>query len=205
MPRPLTLGSAIEKNRIASDVTFLVLIEIEVTDMVTGALSETLRFARNNEDVTYMGNVYSKAAFDFSIAESSKETTQVAISVRDPSRTVMKKVDAHEGGLGWRIRIMLVNSEALDQPADIEELVYVMGATAKGYSVEFTLGARNPLGIKFPGRTQWRDRCMWQYKGEECGYSGPLPTCDYTLEGANGCAAHNNTLRFGAFPGLRNR
>jgi len=28
------------------------------------------------------------------------------------------------------------------------------------------------------------------------------PTCDYTLDGPNGCRAHHNTLRFGGFPAL---
>jgi hypothetical protein len=30
-----------------------------------------------------------------------------------------------------------------------------------------------------------------------------MATCDYTLDGANGCRAHDNEINFGAFPALK--
>lgn len=45
--------------------------------------------------------------------------------------------------------------------------------------------------------------CQFQYRSKLCGYSGPLPTCDYTLWGPNGCARHNNIERYGGKPGKR--
>lgn len=33
--------------------------------------------------------------------------------------------------------------------------------------------------------------------------AGGLPSCDLTLRGPNGCAAHNNVINFGGFPGIR--
>lgn len=36
-----------------------------------------------------------------------------------------------------------------------------------------------------------RKSCVWQYKdGINCTYSGDIPTCDLSFEGANGCVAH---------------
>jgi hypothetical protein len=32
--------------------------------------------------------------------------------------------------------------------------------------------------------------------------TGIMPSCDLSLQGPNGCAAHNNTQNFGGFPGL---
>jgi phage-related protein len=32
--------------------------------------------------------------------------------------------------------------------------------------------------------------------------TGGLATCDYTLDGPNGCRAHNNTINFGGFPSI---
>jgi phage-related protein len=38
--------------------------------------------------------------------------------------------------------------------------------------------------------------------GTECGYFGILTSCDHTIDGANGCEVHDNTIRFGAEPGI---
>lgn len=205
MPRPLSLDTVIEKNRVASGVAFLVFMQIEVMSEIDGSLLETLYFVRNNEDITYQGQLYTRSSFTFSITESSESVVDVSLDIRDPTRSVIKKLEDHDGGVGWRIKMMIVNSDALDQDPEYEELVYVMGSSVNGYVASVRLGARNPLGTRFPARGQWRDRCQWIYKSEECGYTGPMPSCDYSLQGDNGCAAHNNTLRFGGFPGIRNR
>lgn len=39
--------------------------------------------------------------------------------------------------------------------------------------------------------------CILEYKGCACGYSGDLPGCDKSWDGANGCVAHGNEERFG--------
>ena len=205
MPRPLSLATVVEKNRVASDVAFIVLVEVDVIDQDTGNLEETLRFARNNEDITYRGFTYQKSAFSFKVGESAEGVPDVTVGFMDPTRVVIRKIDEREGGAGWVMRILMIASNDLTSEPEIEEMVFVMGASINGYQVSFRLGARSPLTMRFPARMQWKDRCQWIYKGEECGYTGGLATCDYSLQGSNGCAAHNNTNRFGGFPGIRNR
>ena len=78
----------------------------------------------------------------------------------------------------------------------------VTGASAKNYDATFTLGAENPVTFRFPRRRQRRDVCQWRYKSAYCGYTGALPTCDFTMNGSNGCIAHANGPRFGAYPGI---
>ncbi len=205
MPRPLSLATVVEKNRVASDVAFIVMAEVDVIDETTGNLDETLYFARNNEDVVYRGNTYVKSHFDFNISESAEGVPDISIGFRDPTREVIRKIDQYSGGTGWVVRLMMIATDDMTRAPEVEELVYVMGTSISGYQIDFRLGARNPLSMRFPARMQWRDRCQWAYKSKECGYDGALATCDYTLQGDNGCAAHNNTLRFGGFPGIRNR
>ncbi len=48
----------------------------------------------------------------------------------------------------------------------------------------------------------WPNFCIWKYKSTQCGYTGALATCTRTLDGTNGCEAHNNQVRFGGFPGI---
>lgn len=205
MPKHLSLKTVVEKNRIASPEPFIMLLEVEVTSRVTGTHVETLYLAHNNEDITYQGNVYQKANFDFSITESAEEIPEVKLNISDPTGSVIEKAEEHAGGVGWKVKMRYVTTANLDQPPEIEELVYVIGSKATAYTCEFTLGARNPLTSRFPRRLQWRNRCSFRYKGEECGYTGAMPSCDFTLNGPNGCKAHNNATRFGALPGIKRR
>lgn len=204
MARHLSLATVIEKNRIASDVAFIMLVEVDVTDGA-GTLVETLYFAKNTEDFSYQGNLYKRCGFNFQITESAQRVEEISLDLRDPSMTVANKLDQYDGGVGWRIRMMLVNTGNVTQPPEAEQSAFVMGSKVKGYGASLTLGSRNPLKTRFPARVQWRDRCAWRYKSTECGYEGGIATCDYSLQGDNGCAAHNNSHRFGGFPGLRNR
>lgn len=47
-----------------------------------------------------------------------------------------------------------------------------------------------------------RDFCRHEYKGPMCKYAGALADCDKTKDGVNGCEVHENTINFGAFPGI---
>jgi len=205
MPKHLSLATVVEKNKIASAVAFVMLVELDIINEVTGAFVKTEYIARNNEDVTYQGNVYKRASFDFDIEETADGIPEVSLNLVDPSGGIMSLAEYHSGGVGWKVRFKYVNTGNITQPPEIEEMVYVVGSKAKKYGIDFTLGARNPLGMRFPRRLQWRDRCAWAYKGRECGYTGVITNCDYTLQGDNGCAIHSNTKRFGAFPGIRAR
>jgi len=90
----------------------------------------------------------------------------------------------------------------------------------------------NIVDVQLPGCSYNIDFCRFRFKGTECSWSltgtgagdgvlfdyyekknaagivikdYPLvspDTCDHTLNGSNGCQAHNNALRFGGFPTL---
>lgn len=199
----LSVATVIEKNKIASDVAFVPCVEIDVRDPVTGNVVETLRLVRNSEDLEYNGHTYAASAFDFNIVEESGAQPDIQVVFKDYSRAVQARMQAYGGGVGFTVRLMVVNAGNLSQPPEGMETFEVVGATAKNYIVTFRLGAENPLTKRFPRRTQTRDRCRWVYKGPECGYTGSLGSCDYSLQGPNGCAAHNNTERFGGFPGIK--
>lgn len=205
MPKQLTLGTVVEKNRIASDVPFILLAEIEVADHITGAYIETIRLARNNRNLTHMGNVYQATSFNFQSEETAEGVPEVTCVFQDQSGAVLERCEAHSGGVGWKVRFKLVSADALDAPAEIEEMVYTLSSKAQNYNVEFTLGASNPLARRFPRNIQWRDKCRWRFKSPECGYTGAALTCDYTLQGDNGCSPKGNTMRFGGLPGIRPR
>jgi phage-related protein len=202
VPKNLSVASVIEKNRVASNIAWVPLIEVDVADPNSGALIETLYFARNPDDIAYNGNTYIASAFDFDLTLAAAQQPQVTVTIHDLTRVVQAQMQAYGGGIGFTVRLIIVNSGNLAQPPEVEEDFTVVSASAQNYDVTFGLGAENPIALRFPRRRQFRDQCQWRYKGTECGYNGGLPSCDFTLNGPNGCTVHDNAARFGAFPGI---
>jgi lambda family phage minor tail protein L len=204
MARHLSLASVIDKNRIASEIAWIALMEVEIVNPDTGLYVETLRVANNPEDVTFAGQTFTKGAFEFDMNHEAGSVPQMEVVAKDYTRTIQARMEAYRGGTGFRVRLMVINSGApsLDPRPDIEEEFIVTKAAANNYVVTFTLGADNPLTRRYPFRYQFKDRCPWRYKGVECGYDGDLKTCDFSLQGDNGCAAHGNARNFGGFPGI---
>jgi hypothetical protein len=203
VPVYTSVASAIDRKKLASDVVYLILLEIDVLDLTTRQVVETLRLVQNDEDYVFQGATYMKAGFDFSITRKQSELPSISLTVADPTQDIQARMHAYQGGVDFPVRLKVI-STASANTVELEENFTIMAANAnsESYMVEFTLGAENPLTLRFPTRLQFRNRCPWRYKGRECGYAGALPTCDFTLNGANGCRAHNNETRFGGFPGI---
>lgn len=202
MSKFLSVASVIEKNKIASDVPFLVCLEVDVYDSTTNDIVETFYLVRNTEDITWQGHVYVAMSFDIEFKSEANAIAPIQLRIFDYTRAVMERMQAYGGGVGSTVRVIVLNAGALDQPAEITEYFSVIGAQAQNYTILWTLGAENILEITFPKRRQMRDRCSWRYKSEQCKYAGTRATCDLTLQGPNGCEAHSNTINFGGFPGI---
>lgn len=205
MATHLSIATVIEKNRIHSVDAFVVLLEIDVINPATNQLVETLYFARNPEDITYQGKLYTKSNFDLQMKHESGSPAEVSINVHDYTRAVQARMQEYGGGIGFDVRFIVINTGNMTQPPEIMEKLKVIGATANNYNVSFKLGAENPLSLRFPRRIQSPDKCSFQFRSPECGYAGWMTTCDYTLQGDNGCVAHGNTPRYGGFVGINSR
>lgn len=204
--KSLSIASVIEKNRLSSDVPFVIALDIEVIDPGTGSVVETLHLVRNTEAIVFNTFTYEPAQFDIELKEEAGAQQTVTLSIKDYSRAVQGRMQAYGGGVGFQVAVMVVNTGNLDQGPENTEFFEVVGANSANYVCSFTLGAENHLSKTFPRRRQTRDFCQWRYKdAETCKYSGTMPSCDLTLYGPNGCQAHGNTIRFGAFPGISSR
>lgn len=201
-----SIATALDKGKLASAVTYTALLEIDVLDVTTREVVETVRYVHNNENYTFKGNLYIAMPFDFSVSRTKNELPQITLTVRDITQDLQARLQEYDGGVDFPVRLFIVSS-ADASAAEIEETFTIQAARSRSetYEIEFDLGTENPLSLRFPVRLQFRNRCFWRYKGTECGYAGPMASCDFTLDGANGCAAHNNTARFGGFPGIRRR
>jgi phage-related protein len=203
--KALSVASVIEKNRLESNIAFLVLVQIEIFDPATYSYPEIVRAVNNDEDITFAGESWTAQPFDIELKYEAGSVPDVTLSVKDFNRVLLGKLETYAGGIGSRVTMIILNSGNLSQGPEVQEVFEIIGSSANDYVVSLKLGAESTLTRLFPGRMQMRDRCSWRYKGPECGYTAGMPTCDLSLQGPNGCAAHSNAVNFGGFPGLVNR
>jgi len=204
MSKNISLASSIEKARLDSAVPYLVLLEIEVRDSNT-LLQNTIRLVRNDEDFEYKGEVFLPTVFDLTYTEEAGRLATASLSMNDYTRAIRQQEELYGGApSGFKVRVMVVNAGTPEAEPEFSLYYAVKSSTASEWVVSWTLGADNILSYAFPINKQYKDRCRHRYKGEDCGYTGTIATCDYTLDGPNGCKAHNNNVhRYGGFPGLR--
>lgn len=198
-----SVATAIEKNRIASDVAFVLMLEIGVLDQ-DGTLVETLRICKNSENVIYRGNEFTASNFQVKLNIETGAEPKLQLTAEDPSGYIRDRMELYGGGIGFPVTMLVINTGNLNQPPEVAETFKVTMASAANYQVTFTMGVDNPIGKRFPNRIQWRDQCGYAYKGPRCKYTGDKPNCDFTYFGANGCKAHNNERNYGGFLGLQN-
>jgi phage-related protein len=202
MPKSLSVISIRDKNAISSVNAWVSLLAVTVKDPLTAQIIETIYLANNTEDLTFQGQIYVATRFDLELKESAGEQATVSVKVLDYTQAIQARLQAYGGIVGSDVKLIIVNAGNLNQPAEIVENFKIIGTSAANYEVTWELGAENALALPFPRRRQFRDRCSFQYKSVECGYVGGLTSCDLSLQGSNGCAAHANSINFGGFPGL---
>lgn len=208
MAKHHSVATVIDKNRIASLEAFIPMMIVDVIDHRDGELVEKLRICRNgNEDVTYRGDFFVSTDFQINQKNEIDRPSEVSLSFFDRTGVITRYMQMYRGGVGFKITLFFVNTGNMDQPPEFQETYSVKTASASSdsYTVSFTLGMENPLALRIPRRTQRKDRCQWRYKGPECKYNGNLQTCDYSLQGSNGCSAHHNEENFGGYPGINAR
>lgn len=203
--RALSVASIIEKNKLASGVPFVLLAKIEIFDSTSQTFVETVYVANNTESVVFAGQTYVAFPFTIELRYEAGAIPDISMSAVDFQKVLLGKLNAYGGATGSRVTIVIANTGNLSAGAEIEEVFEVTSASASEWKITLRLGAESVISRQFPARTQMKDRCSWRYKSAECGYTGGLASCDLSLQGANGCAAHNNTINFGGFPAIQNR
>lgn len=198
MPKNLPAPLVVEKNKLNSDNTWLVLLHVTLTDLTE------FFFVNNNEDITFAGQVYTAIPFQLDITkfESQGRIPTVTLSISNVTRIMQSYLEALNGAVGSSVTITIVNTGHLEEDYTELQLDYTIIATKSNASwVVFSLGAPNPMRQRFPLHQFLAQHCMWvnYYKGAECAYAGALPTCNGSLDD---CKAHSNEHRFGGFPGL---
>ncbi len=204
LPLSLSVAAALDKSKLAGGDAWLALVKITWPD---GSL---LRLVRNVDDVVFdTGDgsgpqTFTAFAWDFAELNETADGSipSWAVKVSNVSGVIESLLQIYGGGVGGNIVVYVVQASRLKREPDLELSFDITGCQADSKWVTFTLGAESPFRIQFGRHNYTADNCCWRYKGPQCGYTGPLPTCSYRLGDANGCRAHANQLRFGGFPGI---
>lgn len=158
--------------------------------------------ARSLSDIVWNGT-YKAAWFEIEAMEedSSSNAPQLSIVFSNLGGMVEDEVLVNNGFPEATVEIYLVNVNCLDQTDPVYSVIMqVQKVTCTRETVTFKLGMSNPLLMAFPGWKFHDSICQYaEFKGELCGYTGVLTTCNRTL---TQCIARSNTERFGAQLGI---
>ena len=189
----------LEKNKIATSSVLMILAEITFNDDA----STVVRLARNNEDITFEGNVYTAFPFEIDTINFEKgRIPSIALRVSNVSRLVQTYLEDTDGAVGSTVRLIVVNSTDYTSDLSDLELTYnIVDSSADAKWVSFTLGMPSPLNKRFPLYKYIANHCNWaaNFKGVECQYAGAETTCTGTL---TRCRELSNSEHFGGFIGL---
>jgi len=206
------------KNALATGSRLVWLYEIEVpTNPPT-----TYRFCNQMEAVTFRSNadgepiVYSPFPITHDTMKEGADGNlpTLALSVSNVSREIGGTLEAYNGLIGQRVKIMLVLMPENQDMAPQDPLKAIlewdfkitsMAATAEGASAQ--LGDISLYEVNVPASRMSKRYCRFQYRDSGCGYMGERPSCDKSLDGPDGCKAHSfdspaHPDRFGGFPGI---
>jgi phage-related protein len=203
MPLILSPGAYIEKNALASDGVWVILLEIYIPQ-----LDDYIRVCSNNEDMTWSSLLWQSFPFQMDeIGDTTKgEIPQFAIKISNIDGVVQSYIEEADGGVGSSVKLMIINTN-IDSTTPELELNFTTRSTGVDSKwATFTLGVESPYTILL-GSRMIRTGCRFTgvnfsqngFKGSRCKYSGWETECNKTL---TRCRELRNTLNFGGFPGI---
>jgi Domain of unknown function (DUF1833) len=198
----LSLAAQADKGKLASGDAWLMLCEVIWN-------GQYIRVVRNTDSVTFDAGdglgpqTYQPFNFDLVIERNGNgQLPSIQLKCSNVMGLMEGLIQEYAGAVGAVCNLYFVNTANPSGEGCIALSTTILQTNPTDATVNFTLGAPKPQLALFPRFMYRADFCMWPYKSEWCGYTGDLPNCDLTYNGADGCVAHGNQQRFGAFPGI---
>lgn len=188
-----SLPGIIEKNKIANDLPWLLLVEVRHK-----SLEQPIRLARNTEDVAWNGNVWYRFPLEIdSITQDGKEVPALNLKVSNVSGMIQTYIQKYGGFVDADVTLYVVHAAHLDNP--IAEFSITLSNSVTQYNeqwITFSLTSDKDFAWQFPPNKYNRDFCRWKFKSVRCGYAGDADACNGTL------AMCRIPVRFGGEPGV---
>lgn len=209
----LSVMANTERHKIASGEPWLLLMDIEWPGTPTpGVTQQHVRLVRNVDPVTFDANdgngpqVYEP--FNFQMGDlkvgSDGSVPESEIQASNVMRTLESLIEQYSGVVGANLYLYALNTANPSGEPDLTLQFTIKQSVSDAKLVHFKCGASSPMRRLFPIYKYFPNACQWQYMSPQCGYTGTMPTCSKTIDGATGCAAHfpGQPLRALAFPGI---
>ena len=224
----LSVAANIERHKLSSNEPFLLLMQIQYPGSADPtAEQQYIRLVRDTDSIMFDagdGNgpqLYTP--FNFELGEIGISTNSSVPTLDLKASNIMRALqgvlEQYSGIVGGNVTLFAVSTANPAGEADLSMNFTVTQTTSDPKQVTIKLGASSPMRRLFPLFMYRPNYCMWQYNspalqaqaaanpsfrnpGKQCGYSGSLTGCTKTIDGDNGCQAHNNVLRFGGHPGV---
>lgn len=192
MRMDLSTAAIIEKNKVATDGVFLLLLTIAYKD------EEPIRLVFNTEKITFKGNTYYPYNFQLSsVKQNSTELPTATLTVGNITGTIQRILDLYNGAGGAKVNVSVINTNISDEILDEENFV-IVSATTKKDTIDIKLGCGITLDKRFPSYRIMKDWCPFKFKGTECGCTNAqFASCGKSL---TDCRKRGNSKRFGGCP-----
>ena len=169
----------IEKNKLASDAPFLVLVK-----MVHSELTEPICLVRNTESITWDGQEWQAYPMNFDINTIDGQTEpQLSWTVSNCAGTLQQYIQKFKGFTDAEVTIYVVHANMLDNTEPLQAFEFTVTTTQYDEEwVTFILGASPETVVKFPTHIYMAHYCPYRFKSVRCGYAGGKEPCNNTLE-----------------------
>lgn len=207
----LSLATVNSINSFSPDDAWVIALKIHVRSNISGEIVSEIRVSNDTQKLTILGEVYEPMAFDIEFKSAQNELPSMDVTLQDQGEIVGPFMLRYGGAVGSEVDVMIVRAtiETETTPTvtytepELIEFFTVLESGYKDLVASWKCGTENPLRKMFPMRKQDDDQCSFRYKDPgTCGYAGNMPSCDLSLDGPNGCRAHNNVANNGSFPGI---
>jgi phage-related protein len=193
----LTNDAIIEKNKLDSK-------NVEIFFLQVTYEGEIRRVCLNNEDITWNGELWTKAKFSLRGLTETKDSTvpSVSLAFKDLFRVVLPLIEEYDGISGATAWIGIVDSLYLanNTPKAQYSLEVISCSITDQYDVTINLGGENLMNRRCPLNRYLKNHCRYKsFKGNRCQYVGTELTCDRTF---TQCDEYDNVENFGGAPGI---
>lgn len=185
--------ATLEKNKLASDSPFLLLVEVTCKD-----LPDKIRLVRNTEDVTWCKETWTAFPLDIEqYTEDGKTLPALNLKISSGRGLLTTYLQQYNGLVDSEVAVYIVHAKLLDIETPETELDFVINECSYDEEwISFTLGPSPEIADRFPAWRYLTDFCPFVCGDIRCGYTGEK-TCQ------NNLASCLMQERFGGEPGIQ--
>jgi phage-related protein len=172
-------AAIMEKNRLASDAPFLMLVEVRHK-----SLPDVIRLARNTEDVEWNGHTWTRFPLKIdAVTTDGKTMPTCKLYVSNAGGLIMSYVKKYEGLTDAAVNIYVVHANMLEKTQPLMTLEFVTRGTSYDENwITWELGCAPDVYNRFPADKYMTNYCPYKFKSVQCGYAGNEACCNNTLK-----------------------